>query len=414
MKKEINTILKQIKNKNIFFILKKIFEIFYGYPLLLISFITPRNKNKICIGSHTPFNDNSKYFYLLNNITKKRIIWIASTKSLVKKIESYNIASNREVYYKWSLKGIYHCLTSKYYVFCFHLIDINYWTSGNTIKVNLWHGIPLKHIEFSVKTGSSVNIYNEKNIISRIFAPYIFHRPNYLISTSPLISKYYENAFRVNKNVIRSYGQPRCDIFFWNNEKLTYFIEKFEPKIKKIIDKLKGYDQVYIYMPTWRDYDFIKNAKIDFNKLNITLKNKKAFLLIKTHPATPINREHIGSLSNILILDNNIDVYPLLPFTTTLITDYSSIYYDYILLNKNIILFCFDEKEYITNDRGFIWDYTDAMKGIRCYTFDDLILVIEQSNINSKKLPDNFIQKFWGEYDGKSTKHIENLFDIEI
>jgi hypothetical protein len=119
----------------------KVLEVIYGYPLLLFSFLIPRNKDKILVGSHTPFNDNSKYFFIfaVNNEHNKRIIWIAHTKIIAKYVMSLGFES----YYRWSLKGLYHSLTAKVYVFCFHVIDINLWTSGNTIKFNLWHGIPL-------------------------------------------------------------------------------------------------------------------------------------------------------------------------------------------------------------------------------------------------------------------------------
>lgn len=111
------------------------------------------------------------------------------------------------------------------------MIDINLWTSGNTIKINLWHGIPLKHIEFMAKTGSSASIYNEKNILSRIFALYIFIKPDFLVSSSPAVSNYYKKAFRLtDKNVLLEYGSPRTDIFFLKNNELKTHIEKYELK----------------------------------------------------------------------------------------------------------------------------------------------------------------------------------------
>lgn len=61
------------------------------------------------------------------------------------------------------------------------------------------------------------------------------------------------------------------------------------------------------------------------------------------------------SYSNLRIIDSSCDIYPILPFTDVLITDYSSIYYDYMLIpNKQILLFPFDEEEYCTFNRDLL------------------------------------------------------------
>lgn len=407
MKNEIKTILKQFKNKSLSKIFFKFIEIVYGYPLYFISFITPRDKNKILVGSHTPFNDNSKYFYLLTSLRdkNKRVIWIAHNRKLKNLIEKHGF----EVYSKWSVLGLYHSLTAKIYVFCFHSIDINFWTSGNTIKINLWHGIPLKNIEFSVTTGSSVQVYDEKNIISRIFAPYIFVRPNFLISTSDIISDYYTKAFRMDLKDIKPFGQPRCDIFYKSKDELLDYINEYEPKIIKLIKITKNFSKTYIYMPTWRDYDFFKMAGFDFNKLNDKLIKEDSLFIIKVHPATPIDKEKLSKFTNIIVLENNVDIYPLLPFTDCLITDYSSIYYDYMLLNKGIILFPFDEMEYISKDRGFIWDYSTAMIAQKVYKFSDFINMIGSVPLLNEIDKKNLMQKYWGTYSGHSINYIDSL-----
>ncbi len=405
MKKEILTIAKQFRKKSISKILLQLIEVCYGFPLYWISFITPRDKNKILVGSHTPFNDNSKYFFLLTGLREegKRVIWIAHNSDIANEIKDRGLES----YSRWSMKGLYHCLTAKIYVFCFHLIDINFWTSGNTKKVNLWHGVPLKHIEFSVKTGSSVSVYNEKNIVSRIFAPYIFARPDRLISTSELITDYYTEAFRVDKSRIYDFGQPRCDMFFWNKEKLIDYVKSYEPKIYELSQKINQFQKVFIYMPTWRDYDFMSDANIDLNLLNEHLIKHNYYFFIKTHPATPINKELASKLSNVDILDNDIDMYPFLPLTDCLITDYSSIYYDYILLDKEVVLFPFDEQQYVTEDRGFVWDYAKAMQANRAYSFTSLLEQITQPNNLSAEQKKYIQETYWGDYKGNSIREID-------
>lgn len=402
-----NTIIKQLKKKNKLIIIKKILEISYGYPLLLISFLIPRNKNKIVVGSHTPFNDNSKYFFLFfkkyNN--NKRIIWIASTRKIANDIFKLGFES----YYRWSLKGLYHSLTAKIYIFSFHIIDINLWTSGNTFKFNLWHGIPLKDIEFNVKKGSSVSIYNTKNIISRIFALYIFIKPDLLLVTGKSLKRYFSKAFRMkDESKIIAFGYPRCDLFFLNKSELNSHIFKYESNLVHLVLELDKFEKTYIYMPTWRDYDFISVMEFDFYKLNNILEKNNSCFLLKLHPATKVNLAELNKFKNIKLLDNNTDVYPLLPYIDCLITDYSSIYFDFILLKaKEIKLFPFDKDKYEIEDRGFIEDYDKVMLSSKYYSFDELLKSFSfKEELTCGDKYKKQINQIWDDYSGNSTENI--------
>ena len=54
-----------------------------------------------------------------------------------------------EAYLKYSLKGLYHSLTAHVYVFTYHSKDINFFTSGNVRKINLWHGVGIKAVSYT-------------------------------------------------------------------------------------------------------------------------------------------------------------------------------------------------------------------------------------------------------------------------
>ena len=152
-------------------------------------------------------------------------------------------------------------------------------------------------------------------------------------------------------------------------------------------------------MPTFRDdqHDFIKQAGFNFDKLNKILKEKNSILLLKLHPATRIGNVDFGNFSNLILLDKKIDIYPLLPSTDILITDYSSIYYDYILMrNKDVILFPFDYKEYVENSRDFAFDYLTFSPGIKAWDFDQLYSIIKEEPNLSFQERDKIIETFWG------------------
>ncbi|TOJ49532.1 hypothetical protein CGI37_24245, partial [Vibrio parahaemolyticus] len=65
---------------------------------------------------------------------EKPIYWIANSKSIAEDMRHLGYES----FYRWSFKGLYHSLTAKYYIFCFHVIDVNMWTWGGAVKINLW------------------------------------------------------------------------------------------------------------------------------------------------------------------------------------------------------------------------------------------------------------------------------------
>ncbi len=396
-------------------IIKKSFMLLYGYPVYLISFLIPRNPNKIVVGSHTPFNDNSKYFFILSQdyLPEYKIIWITQSKEVEAKINSLGL----QVYRKNTLKGFYHSFTAKYYIYSFHLIDINFWTSGGSTKFNLWHGIPLKDIAFAIKSGPSTKLYDERSLISRFIRPHVYVRPDYMLTTSDKMSDYFAKAFRIQKNHCLEYGMPRCDIFSWEKEKLIEFISTYESdEMLKFVNSFSKYNKVFIYMPTWREeVDFLLNAGFDFEKLNKTLETENSLFLFKLHPLSKlqdIDLKEIDSFSHLVVMESEMDVYPVLPFTDCLITDYSSIYYDYLLLqDKTLYLYPYDYEEYIVGSRSLAFNYEENMPGVRIKDFDNMLEIIKQkehiktneqkeikevyfssSNINSIEMLSNFIK----------------------
>lgn len=362
--------------------IKKFIISCFGYPLYLISFLVPRNKHKIVIGSHISFNDNSKYIYILSKqyLPYHKIIWISKQKNVVKKVKELG----GDAHYTMSMQGLYHTLTAKFYIYNFHLPDINFWTSGGSIKFNLWHGIPLKNIAFATKNGPSSKIYNEESFISRLIRPHIYIRPDYMVTTSAEMSRYFANAFRIEESQCLEYGLARCDIFFYSRDKLMNHINTYESqKMLEFVKMLEVFKEIFIYMPTWREeVDFLYDAKFNFETLNQHLKQENKLFILKLHPFSKlkkINLNTINQYSNISVMDSEMDIYPILPFTDCLITDYSSIYYDYLLLeNKAIYLYPFDYDSYVSKNRDLAFEYEEKMPGEKIISFDFLIEVIKR------------------------------------
>ncbi|MRT94804.1 CDP-glycerol glycerophosphotransferase family protein [Ancylomarina sp. 16SWW S1-10-2] len=408
IKDRIDFVILMFKRRSIKELIFKNIDVFFGYPLYLLSFLFHRNNDKWVFGSHVGFSGNPKYFFIYSCKEKHRekCYWIASSKTEARIIKDFGFKS----YYRWSIAGLYHSLTAGVYIYSFHLIDINFWTSGGVKKVNLWHGVGIKNIEFKSSTGSAKKVYDTNNIFSRIYLPYLFHRPDVFNSTSLLMTDHFCECFRIKESNCIEFGYPRCDIFTWSEELLLDFIDIFEgSESRELVRSLQEYEKVYLYMPTWREtrYDFITSSGLKFDELDEILQQKNEVFLLKLHPATNLSFESLKTYKNIIQIDKGIDIYPILPFTNVLITDYSSIYYDYIKMKeKNVILFPFDYDEYITNNRDLAFNYNDYTPGVRVNDAEALLACIR--NDHSLFFPERkwIIEKFWANEESNASSLI--------
>lgn len=359
--------------------------------LYIIFYLIPRNKNIwLFRGFADKFIDNSKALFLYVNKEQPKIkaIWITSHQSTYNIVKSLNF----ECVMKRSFKGIYYSLLSKYQFYG----DYNdFVTSAGAVTINLWHGTPLKKIEFDIKKGC-LSVLFDNSLKSKINYAHIYRKPNYILSSSSFISdKCLQSAFKIRKDNCLNFGYPRNDCLFDKSQKIPNFKKK--------------YNKCFIYLPTWRDSnkDFFSDANLNLLDLNDLMKEKNSLFLIKMHPATKLNVE-IDGFSNILLLDDNVDLYSILLTTDVLITDYSSVFYDYMLLDKKIIFFPFDKEEYLKN-REFYFDYEKSIPTKPILTFDELKcelfkdFVLDDRYRKIKSLA-------WTYVDGNSSKRIVNFF----
>lgn len=313
--------------------------------------------NKIWVfgNAFRSFSENARYFYIYcvenhNNSTK--YIWVAGSREEYTQCKTLGV----DVIYKKSLKGIYYCLRAKVYIFASHVNDISYSLSRGVYKVNLWHGISLKKVEFDINKGPLAPIFDQTNSINKYLHPSNYLRPNLFLSPGNFPTNYtFRSAFRINNDRI---------------------VEGMYPKqldlIHRVVDNIYPGKIVFFYAPTWRDggYNFFDFAGIDFSKLHTTLINCNAVLIIKLHAITKIN---LGVLpSTVILADNQVEINALLKRSDCLISDYSSIFFDYLVLDKPILFFPFDKDRYL-KDRELYFEYEKYLPGCICNDFDSLI-----------------------------------------
>jgi len=290
-----------------------------------------------------------------------------------------------EAYMAYGFKGLLLSMRASCVITSTGNFDVNRYAIGGARRVQLWHGTPLKKIEYDdtlTKTlrGQKGFIYKLKNILCKLL-PYLLPEDDMYISTSEEVSSKIASAFRMPIERVRLTGYPRNDIFFnilCPNDRNTFYSRK--------VRQIAQCQYVITYLPTHReegrrctDYLFISYG-FNIDELNRLLEKYNASLVIKTHYHNRLDDSNLGMNSRIFLPSESQlpDIYPLLKETDILITDYSSVYFDYLLLGRPIIFAPFDLEDYIQRDREFYYDYDTVTPGPKAKNWPDVLKLIEK------------------------------------
>lgn len=344
--------------------MRDILRILIEVPLYYISGLFNRKKNRIIFGAWNgeKYADNSKYMLeYLKDKKEYELIWCGKKeiKSQVPKNDNIKFVEHG------SLKSYYYALTSKYVFITHSQNDVSKFNVFRKAKViQLWHGIGIKKVGLS-----ALDMKNLRNKI-RVKFQNLIRKYDYFICSSEANRKRNLIAFStygINPNNVINSGQPRNDLFFnfsnvyVHNIRNNYFERYGIPINKKIVT----------YLPTFRkdknqQFLFSNLSKEYMNELERTLKEYNAILLEKVHHQDKDvnNKEEIHNkfIYNVGDFDD-IDTQELLLISDMLITDYSSCYMDYVLLNRPVIHFAYDYEKYKNRDQGFYYDLYDIAAG---------------------------------------------------
>lgn len=226
--------------------------------------------------------------------------------------------------------------------------------------INLWHGVPLKKIALL-----------DPNLkkAARIYFKKIFSE-NYtcILTTSHELIPLMARSFAVSEDKIKVWGQPRNDGLFQKND--CYEI------LGQLFPDLPEYTKTVLYAPTFRDYGQVQLfpfKDFDQKQLEAFLEEKNMLLFIRTHVAEQGSAApYLGKRIRFLGNEQAEDVTGILNIFDCLITDYSSIYIDYLLTDKPMIFLPYDRQQYL-DGRGMNFDYDDVTPGPKPETFNDFL-----------------------------------------
>ena len=369
-------------------------------PFSIITYLIPRKKSSWVFGSGVGmnFNDNAKYLFLYCSLKKEiNSYWITKNKALVESLRNDGLKSH----YKYSLLGIWLSISSKVYIYDSRISCINNWTSAGAFKVSLWHGSPLKTIDRDIKVKNNAfylgnHTWGIKRYLVRMIMPEWFVVPDLMIATSEKVKGYFNSAFGCKK--IQITGYPRNDII--NDSTLYAKYLTFEHSIIKSITT----EKTILYAPTFRDTNrFDRKTPIKWRCLNNLLKKNDTTLLIKLH-RFDYSITIKENFSNIQLLNNESDIYPIFPKVDLLITDYSSIFFDFLLTDKPVLFYPYDKDDYLTKDRSMYDEYNSVTPGYKAYNFKELYEKLElffkdPNSLKQSGLDYDVIKKMYNSYD---------------
>jgi len=380
--------------------LRNIIEHTFRLCFFIISLL-PKKNNLIIFESFLgkQYSDSPRaiYEYILENDLKYEMYWSIDRRY----IGYFNKLSVKHIR-RFSIKWFFLMPRAKYWITNSRL---PLWIpkSKNTIYIQTWHGTPLKRLAADMNEvhmpGTSTKKYKDEFLQEA-------KKWDYLISPNAYSTEIFRRAFSFEKEIIES-GYPRNDYLIkQNNEEV---IRKLKKSMNIPIEK-----KVILYAPTWRDNQYHSkgnykfNLELDLERLRDAL-GSQYVIILRLHYLVSEKldlRDFHGFVYN---LSHHEDIRELYLVSDMLITDYSSVFFDYANLKRPMLFFVYDLEEYRDKLRGFYFDLESNAPGPLVTNTNEIIeyiLEIEQNGYNYTEKMEAFYKKFCYLEDGKASERV--------
>ncbi len=346
-----------------------------------VSGIFPKSKTIIFVGGSF-FGDNVKYAYLyfLNKAAKNGITchFLPYTDAQYQQLKAAGLPCLPYILSDYTPNDLSACLEAKIVVLDNHFIPAN-WRQHlphsllqGAKTVQIWHGIPIKEIGMEIIAKTKIDDPNVAELVASCGPFDVF----VALSESSLAE--WERKFSFHE--FSPTGYPRNDVL----------LRDVSPQDKINID-LKAYTAaeiaskerkpVVLYAPTFRDY---KNSawfeKAEISKLADACSAKGYLFYVNLHPAEQDSVQEFRNLyPAINFVDPHTDIYPFTKYVSVLITDYSSLAFDFLLLDRPIVFFRPDHADYVSRSRSLIKNHDQYVCGTISSNIDELLRTVEES-----------------------------------
>ena len=381
MKNQLKKVITNLSKKNVLFrkVLRKLLYI-YRYLIFKIRTAGIKVENKTIIFS--TFNGKSYscspkaiYEYMLNEEKYKdyNFIWAFNEPENYK-----NVKNNKNtIVVKTGSKQFSKALAkSKYWIFNYKIADQLY-PKKEQVFLQCWHGTPLKRLGCDL-----IHFDNQLNTIEGMKKRYKVEAQKftYFISPSKYASERFISAWNLKEigkeSIIIEKGYPRND-FLYN------YTEENVKEIKKKLGIENTNKKIILYAPTYRGNQhesglgYTYKTEVDFDKLKEKLEDEY-IILFRAHYFVANSFDfdkYKGFVKNVSDWD---DINELYIISDILITDYSSVFFDYANLKRPMIFHMYDLEHYRDESNGFYIDVEKELPGRITRTEDELIEEIQK------------------------------------
>ncbi len=334
------------------------------------------------------YSDNSRYLFEYVNKHHSEIdaIWLSDADFVVERLRSQGFRAYR----RKSFWAIWYALRAGCSIFVHsNSADcLAFMNNKKTKLIQLWHGAPIKKIGFDDKFA---NISKQKSF-KDLLRPYVDEHYDLFTALGEMDAKVYKSAF-LPSHIVKT-GFARNDV---------------------LIQAVKEKKDTIVYLPTFRgaigdEVELFESFGFDPISWDAMLENLGMRLLIKTHPVNKPTSSFLKSIETCKYISFvEEESAELLAKADMLITDYSSVFIDFLLTGRAIVFAPFDFESYVRNDREFYYDYEAITPGPKCRDWDEVLVWVRKFHNNPALFApqrEKILEKFHTYTDANGCKRI--------
>lgn len=361
-----------------------------------VSAIVPKRSQVWVFGTRGDhFIDNPMYLYEYVHATRPDLhpVWISGDGQVVGRLRD----SGRTAHRRGSVAGIRDALTAKVNIYSSDPSDTSFAFTGGAINVNLYHGLPLKQIEFAIESQPAYGIYHPATLAQRLRSHTLYAAKWAFQDVLATTSQWAEKTFR------RSYAERVGTTVLGTSPRVSAALVKSpldpelfsdERQLAELLAARSG--PALLFAPTWRRYEWTPRDVLgETPALVDALAASDTTLVIKGHLNEPTAAQ--GS-DRIVVVPSHLDATAVLRAVDGVITDYSSIAFDAAMLGKPVIWCPFDLERYQRSESPqFNLDYQQLTRDGCVSSPDELHTAIAQARWRTWHLPTECLETLWGE-----------------
>lgn len=380
---------------------------------ILVKVLKP-NENRVLFGAMNGnwYGDNSRHLFewVLANRPDLKPVWLTNNRKVKRKLKD----QNKPVVLIFSFRGIFIVARARMGFFTDSLRDLfidPFATHDNIKLIALRHGRSVKRVRFA-RLGHKISDKEKKE---RLWESKLIE---YAISTSEFVSDIQEECLKIGREKHVVTGYPRNDSVIVPNSKSNNIWQDFLGDLMP--------EKIILYGPSWRHgrgfTNFFPFEDFDEKKLIETLREEKILLLLRPH-VTELEKKDLRYFFDRLAENSDVvkiashkvfpDVNTLIPYVDALISDYSALYHDFLLLNKPMLFIPYDYEDFAQKN-GFLYDYYENLPGPAIESFSELcnnFIEISKGDDKYFEKRESLKNKIHTYLDDKSCLRVSKLID---